>query len=205
MKSARLAPVVVSVLCALPACMSYEEEPPGPPRLPPQVTAEEMQQFVESQTPGAAHAKLEPLVGRFEAQVQQWSSPDQPPSASTGVLENSWALGKRFILSQYHGEEPGQSFEGLGLMGYDTTKKKYVGTWADSMSTALWPTGTGDVNDDGDAFTLSRVMNDPLTGLLIKIRDVTTIVDANHLTYEMFATYPGADEFKLLEVHYTRT
>jgi hypothetical protein len=185
--------------------MSYEEEPPAPTRLPPPVTEEEIQQFVESQTPGAAHGKLEPLVGRFEAHVLHWSSPDQPPSESTGVLENSWALGKRFILSQYHGEEMGQPFEGLGLMGYDTSKQKYVGNWADSMSTALWPTGSGDVNDDGDAFTLSRVMTDPLSGLLVKIRDVTTIVDANHLTYEMFATYPGADEFKLLEAHYTRT
>ena len=200
--------VLLTALCALPACASSDEQPPPPEGQLPPVTAEQQQSFeeyLETQAPGAKHQALEPLIGRFDAHVLHFNGPDQAPMESTGVVENTWTLGGRFVLSQYHGEVMGQPFEGMGLLGYDNQKQKYVGNWADSMATSLWPTATGDSNDDGNAITLSRVMADPMTGELIKIRDVTTIVDHDHITYEMFVTRPGADETKALEAHYTRT
>ena len=65
--------------------------------------------------------------------------------------------------------------------------------------------GGDDGSDDGTAITLSRVMTDQMTGDLIKVRDVTTIVDHDHITYEMYVTRPGAEESKAIEAHYTRT
>jgi hypothetical protein len=197
--------LVVAALFCLPACASTEEEPP--PGEGPAITAqqqEELEAFLESQAPGAQHEKLAPLIGRFDAHVLHWMTPDQPPSESTGVLENTWALGGLFVLSQYRGEELGRPFEGLGLLGYDTLRQKYVGNWADSMSSAPWPTGTGELIEEDDALTLSRVMTDPMTGQLIKVRDVTTFVDKDHILYEIFVTRPGADETKVLEAEYTR-
>jgi hypothetical protein len=196
---------VISV-CALLGCASGEEQAP-PPGAPPAMTPEQqqaMQAYLEQQAPGEHQAHLEPLVGHFNARVKQWEAPNQPPTESTGVLDNTWALGGRFVLSQYHGEELGMPFDGLGLLGYDTVLQKHVSNWADSMGTFLWPTATGECSDGGKVITLSRVMNDPMTGGLIKIRDVTTIVDHDHFTYEMYFTKPGADEFKMLEAHYVR-
>ena len=188
-------------------CASAEPQPPPPPAAPA-MTAEEQQAFedyLEAQKPGKHHAALEPLVGRFEAQVLHWAAPGQPPSSSSGVIENTWVLGGRFVLTRFQGESAGLPFEGLGLLGYDTVSQKYVGNWADSMGTFLWPTASGAFDDATDSITLSRVMTDPMTGGLVKIRDVTTIVDSDHITYEMFATHPGADEFKMLEARYVRS
>ena len=199
--------LVLAALFSLPACASAAEGQPPPPDEAPPVTPEQqmaVEDFLESQSPGEQHEKLAPLIGRFEARILHWISPDQAPSESSGVLENTWALGGLFVLSQYRGEELGRPFEGLGLLGYDTLRQKYVGNWADSMSSAPWPTATGDLLEDEDALTLSRVMTDPMTGQLIKIRDVTTFVDDDHITYEIFVTRPGADETKVLEAQYTR-
>ena len=207
MSIARPLAVLVTALCLLPACSSPSEEPLPPSQLPA-ITPEQQkafEEYLQTQEPGAKHQQLEPLIGRFDAHVLHFMGPDQPPMESSGTVDNTWALGGRFVLTQFHGEVMGQPFEGLGLLGYDNGKQKYVGNWADSLATGLWPTATGDSNDDGSAITMSRVMTDEMTGQLIKVRDVTTIVDHDHITYEMFITRPGTEESKALEAHYTRT
>ena len=201
---------VLLALCSLPACASSDEEQPPPPDGGPPITPDqqrELDDYLQSQSPGEHHEKLAPLIGRWDARVLHWMAPGQPPTESSGVLENTWALGGLFVLTQYRGEEMGRPFEGIGLLGYDNQRQKYVGNWADSMSSGLWPTATGDLGDaeNGDALTLSRVMTDPMTGQLIKVRDVTTLVDDDHITYEIFVTRPGQDEAKVLEAQYTRT
>lgn len=60
-------------------------------------------------------------------------------------------------------------------------------------------------SEGGDFITLSRVMTDPMIGGIVKIRDVTTIVDHDHTTHEMFAAHLGSEELELLEAHYVRT
>jgi hypothetical protein len=206
-RSSRQLGLPVLVLCALAGCASENdllERHSYPYSLTPE-QREALKDYPESQLPGEHHRNLDPLVGRFSATVTQWLEDGQPPMESTGVLENTWVLGGRFVQSLYRSDGPGPAFEGQGLLGYDTVRQRYVGNWADSMGTFLWPVGTGECSDDGKAFTLTRVMTDPMTGGLVKIRDVTTIVDDDHITYEMFATHPGTDEFKMLEAHYTRT
>lgn len=201
---------VAALACALCGCASsYESEPAPPPAAPsPDMTPEQQQaidDYLASQAPGDHHRHLEPLVGHFNATVLHWQAPGGPSVESTGVLDNTWALGGRFVLSQFRGEELGGPFEGMGLLGYDTVKQKHVSNWADSMGTFLWPTATGECSEGGDVITLTRVMTDPATGGLVKIRDVTTIVDHDHITYEMFATHPGSDEFRILEAQYVRS
>jgi hypothetical protein len=209
---------VLSMVCALGAalgCSSSEEQPPAygasgaageaetaPPT--PAETQAAMQAYLESQAPGEHHEHLAPLVGSFDAQVKHWMDPALPPEESTGVLENTWALGGRFVLSQFEGVELGQPFQGLGLLGYDTVKHKHVGTWADSMGTFVWPIATGECSDGGEVITMSRVMTDPMTGGLVKLRDVTSLADPDRITYEIFATHPGRDEVRMLQATYVR-
>jgi len=198
---------VLLLVGAASGCASSEAPPPSPLETHV-VTAEEEQAFrdyLERQQPGAQHHALEPLIGHFQAQVLHWMAPGQEPASSTGTLDNSWALGGRFVLSQFHGDAAEQPYEGMGLLGYDTVRERYVGNWADTMGTFLWPISSGDLDSGRNTLSMSRVMNDPLSGDLVLIRELTTIEDADHITYEMFVTHPGTDEYKTLEVHYVRT
>ena len=45
--------------------------------------------------------------------------------------------GGLWVLSKFEGDFGGMKFEGRGQFGYDPIKKKYVGTWIDSMSPTL--------------------------------------------------------------------
>ena len=44
--------------------------------------------------------------------------------------------GGLWVASTFQGDFGGMTFEGRGQFGYDPAKKKYVGTWIDSMSPA---------------------------------------------------------------------
>jgi len=46
-------------------------------------------------------------------------------------------LGGRFLMQNCRGTMFGQPYEGLGITGYDRFKKKFVGLWLDSLSTAI--------------------------------------------------------------------
>jgi len=57
-----------------------------------------------------------------------------PPEVSTGVETNT-LVGGLWLVSDFQGRWGSQPFHGHGTFGYDTSKKKYVGIWVDSMST----------------------------------------------------------------------
>jgi len=48
-------------------------------------------------------------------------------------------------------------------------------------------------------------MNDPVTGKPAKERMVTTVIDDNHHTFEMYGTPPGGKkEMKMMSIDYMR-
>jgi hypothetical protein len=53
-----------------------------------------------------------------------------------GTMVYKMELGGLWLTSNFEGEFGGMKFTGKGIDGYDPMKKKYVGTWVDSMSTA---------------------------------------------------------------------
>jgi hypothetical protein len=86
--------------------------------------------------PGPEHKVLEKDVGVWDASVEELT-PGAPPRVSKGVETNTMACGGLWLISEFKGEMMGKPFEGRGITGYDASKKKYVGTWVDGLSTAL--------------------------------------------------------------------
>ena len=73
--------------------------------------------------------------GTWDATVKSYNSgPDAEPSVSKGTEVNTLMHGGLWLLSKFEGDFGGEKFEGRGQFGYDPIKKKYVGTWIDSMS-----------------------------------------------------------------------
>ena len=63
--------------------------------------------------------------------------------------------------------------------------------------------GTADAS--GKVITWIGTMNDPVTGKPTKERMVTTMIDTDHHTFEMFGTPPGAKkEMKMMTIDYVR-
>lgn len=172
----------------------------------PQMTAEqkaEMETYMKFATPGEAHKLLQVFVGSFDATTTMWQAPGAPPQVSKGTSENTWVLGGRWVQQSFKGDVMGMPFEGIGYTGYDNFKKKYVGTWVDSMSTMLMvSTGTADAS--GKIFKATSTVDDVLTGKPTTVREVTRVINADKQVMEMYGADKSGKEFKMMEIVYTR-
>lgn len=172
-----------------------------------------MQEWQATMQPGAAHAKLEPLVGEWETTTKMWwGGPNSEASESHGSAKNEWILGKRFVLSQYQsemklpgpdGKEVSMPFEGVGVTGYDNYRKMYTSGWIDSMGTAM-SISKGSVGPAGKVFRFYGEMDEPMLGVIGRVvKSETKLVDNDHYTFSIFDLHAGED-YKVLEVTYTR-
>jgi Protein of unknown function (DUF1579) len=175
---------------------SKGKKPSGPPD-----EKAMMEMMQKAGTPGEAHKKLDAVVGTFDATVKMWMDPSKPPDVSTGVSENKWVLGDRFVEMQYTGTFMGQPFTGIGYQGYDNTTKKYVGTWMDSASTGMMMS-TGGMT--GNTMTTTAMVADPMTGKMCKITDKVVVTDNDHHMMEMWGPDPTGKNYKMMEITYIR-
>ena len=161
-----------------------------------------MEAWAKVATPGEAHKWLEPVVGTWDAKITMWMTPGAPPQESTGTSENKWVLGGRFVEQRYEGNFMGQPFSGVGYTGYDNYKKKYIGTWMDTMGTMMM-ISQGDAA--GKTLTMTSTMDDIMKGKTVTVKSEIKIVAPDHHVMEMWGPDPktGAP-FKTMEIHYIR-
>ena len=160
-----------------------------------------MEKWIQVATPGAGHRWLEPLVGAWDARITLWMAPGAPPQESTGTSENKWVLGGRYVEQRYEGTFMGQPFSGIGYTGYDNYKKKYVGTWMDTMGTMVM-VSQGDVT--GQSLSMTSTIDDIMAGKPANVKSEIKILGPDHLVMEMWGPDPSGKPFKTMEIHYTR-
>ncbi len=165
------------------------------------MTPEMMAKWAEIATPGDNHKALDGMVGNWTAVSKWWVAPDTEPMVSTGTCTNSWVLGGRYIMTTFNGDMMGQPFEGLGLMGYDNYKQKYIQIWMDSMST-MWMTSEGTMS--GNTCTLNSEFDDFMTGKKSRMRQEVKVIDNDHHVLNMYGFTPDGKEFQMGEITYTR-
>jgi hypothetical protein len=151
------------------------------------------------------HKLLKKDVGVWEAEMKTWmEGPDKEPMVSKGV-ERTHAVGDYWIVSTYEGDFAGQTFVGHSQMGYDPAKKKFIGTWIDSMSTSLAQMD-GTYDEATQELTMVMTMLDPATGKDTKAKTVSKYIDDNTRQFTMYMETPGVGEgwMKSMEVTYKK-
>ena len=88
-------------------------------------------------------------------------------------------------------------FHGHAVMGYETHRKRYIGTWADSSGSVLVTT-TGTCSKDGKVTTMIGKGYDPMQKREITYKQVYRIKDANTRTYHMYDVQ-GENEKLIME------
>ncbi len=163
-----------------------------------------MQAYAAAAAPGAAHAMLAKGAGRWDATVKSWQDPAGEPMVSTGTEEAEMIFGGRYLKSHFRGSMMGQPYEGLGTMGYDNGKKKYVGTWFDSMGTGIM-SYEGDYDAQKKELVCHGSYVDPVMGMESKVRLVTRFIGDDQHVFEFWGPAPGSDlEVKWMEISYAR-
>lgn len=163
-----------------------------------------MEALQKAASPGAQHQRLKAMAGTFDTVTRMWMAPDKPPQESKGKAENRMILDGRFLQQDYKGSFMGQPFAGVGLTGYDNLKKKYVGSWVDSMGTSL-SVLEGSEDPSGKVLTMSMRTTDPTSGKEVESRTVTRIESEAKHVFEVYDKLPTGKEVKTMEIVYTRS
>jgi hypothetical protein len=131
-------------------------------------------------TPTQGHAWLQKFTGEWTTESKANMGPDQPPMQCSGTL-SSRKLGGFWVLNEMKGDMAGAPMTGVQTIGYDEGKKKYVGTWVDSMSAFMWQY-EGNVDQSGKVLTLDaegpNFMGD---GKLTKFQDIYEFKSADEI------------------------
>ncbi len=102
--------------------------------------------------PTQEHAWLHKFTGEWTTQIETSMAPDQPTMQCSGTL-SSRQIGGFWVLNEMKGDMGGSPMVGIQTIGYDEAKKKYVGTWVDSMTAFMWKY-EGSVDPAGQTLTL---------------------------------------------------
>jgi hypothetical protein len=171
-----------------------------------------MQQMMELAKLNENHKMLASTAGTWSFVVKSWMDGDtsKKPEESKGTAVRKSMMDGRYMAMDVTGnmEMPGadgkkksMTFRGHGMEAYDNVKKKFVGTWMDSMGTGIMMT-EGDYDPSTKAITSTGEF-EMMPGMKQKIREVVTFVDKDHMKFEWFEDRSGK-EMKTMEINYTR-
>jgi len=96
-------------------------------------------------------------IGEWNVEIKAWDSADGDPVVTKGT-ESTRMFGGYWTVTNFNGNMMGLDFKGHGTYGYDTKKKKYVGTWIDSLGPYMMQM-VGDY--DKETQTLTMVGDSP--------------------------------------------
>lgn len=162
-----------------------------------------MQYMTKYGPPGPEHKFLEPLVGTWTAKTKMWMDANDPPIESDGILTRRAILGGRFVQEDYSGNMMGQQFQGIGTMGYDRAKGKYVATWIDNMNTAIMDS-KGKYDESAKSFTFKSNETCPITNQPVEMRDIVQIISPDEQKMTMYRKMGDSPEMKCMEITLTR-
>ena len=152
--------------------------------------------------PSADHERLDVLAGtwRFDKVT---TMPGRPPERSTGVSENRWILGDRYLECRAREGEGAAASEHSLVYGFDLGRRTY-------FSLTMSSRGTSYRNLEGfydePARSLVLLGRDPGDGRAPgpKIRQVVRIDSPERHVLELFLVVPGRLPQKVTEITYTR-
>lgn len=152
--------------------------------------------------PGPEHKLLHEDAGVWDATVEVFPAPGAPAMTSKGVETNTIGCGGLCLITDFKGEMgPGLPFVGHGVATWDTAKKKYVGSWTDSMSGGL---AIGESTYDAETRTVSGSMTGPdASGAMMKMRSVVEYKGGTRV-FSLYAPGPDGKETVTMRITYMK-
>jgi hypothetical protein len=141
------------------------------------VGAQQPPQFPQ---PTKEHELLKKFVGEWESTAEAVAGPNMPAMTCKGRSTGKM-LGGFWVVIEGETDMMGMKVKALQTIGYDPEKKKYVGTWVDSMVNHKWDYD-GTVDADGKKLTfLAEGPNFMADGKMTKFRDTYEFKSPDHI------------------------
>lgn len=173
---------------------------------PPDSTAqaEMMKAWQDFATPGPEHKWMNGHAGTWVCDsVAQWIDPSQPPAYSKATDVVSVAMNGLYQMSDFSTNMMGMEMKGLGIMGYDKMKKKFVLSWIDNLGSGIVRM-EGVYDEAGKTLTLTGKQSDPAMKKETDMRQVMKFHDDDSYTMTMYGTAHDGKEAKFMEGTFKR-
>lgn len=217
MRTRTIVCVTAALAFALPFAMQSarsQQDPAALQQPTPEQMGQMMKEWMAMMSPGPMHKELAKKVGKWDTTTKTWwAGPSGPPTETKGTSKITSVLSGRFIHEHFTGTMPmpdpatGQmkdhAHEGMGMTGYDNYRNLFVGTWSDSMSTAIL-TMRGTMPPGSKTLTMYGEMDEPqmkMTGRTVKYE--TRFVDDDNYVFTIYDLAAGPD-YKVFEITYKR-
>ena len=181
----------------LAASALAQEKPKKIPDIPPPGAMP-----ARCRSPVPEHAVLKEQAGVWDATVESFMAPGQPPMLSKGV-ETGTMVGDFWLVSDFKTRDDGRSRSpGTARSATIPAKKKYVSTWVDSMTPSL---SLGESDYDPATRTFTGGSTDSTTRASpTKIKAVTVWKDPATRVFTMSLKGPDGKEMTAMRITYTR-
>lgn len=185
---------------------------PGRPNMPPPQPDRDTppsrpgQPGMDSQRvgqPGEQHKAIDWMEGMWTATATQWRSEGAEPMEFQGMLNSQWVLDGRFLRNEFKSQKEGTAFQGLSYIGFNSATDEYEGTWMDTTSTQL-AHSTGHYSKETNTLTMHGEFTDQQTKRKVETRTEARMESPDRWTWEMYNKPEGGDEFKSLQVVFTK-
>ena len=204
MRNLRFILIGVIVMASFAGSLLAADHPQQSTEHPGQMSeADMMKAYTAAATPGAEHAMLAKSAGKWKVAMQTWIDPSASPMTSEGTEVSEMVLGGRFVQSSFNGSGPVGPFTGLRLFGYDNVKKKYCGTWSDTMGTGIMYY-EGDYNPQTKEIVCHGDFVDAATGMTTTAKLVSRTISDDEHEFEFWSPGPDGKDVKRMQMHYTR-
>lgn len=150
--------------------------------------------------PGPEQEILKKDVGVWDATIELVMQPGGKPEITKGTSTNT-LVGGLWLVEDFKGEMFGMPYHGHSVLGYDAAKKKYVGTWVDSMSPGL--TSIEGTVDPKTKVMTSTVEGPCPDGSHMKAKS-TTEWKGDTRVFTMFSPESEGESFAMMKITYTR-
>ncbi|WP_435018718.1 DUF1579 family protein [Tundrisphaera sp. TA3] len=151
--------------------------------------------------PGPEHEVLRKDVGVWDATIELTMEPGGKPEVTRGTATNTM-VGGFWLVEDFQGEMFGKPFHGHSITGWDASRKKYVGTWVDSMSPGFSAV-VGTVDPKTHAMHATVEGPSPQGGAM-KMRSTTEWKGDGTRVFTMFSPEGQGEEFAMMKITYKR-
>ncbi|MCU7617513.1 DUF1579 domain-containing protein [Chryseobacterium sp. PBS4-4] len=161
--------------------------------------------WMDYATPGDMQKMLAKSDGNWSGETTMWMENGGKPMTSKSETTNKMMYDGRYQISNHKGNMMGMPFEGMSILAYDNSKKKFISTWIDNMGTGIMNM-EGDWNPSTKSIEFKGKMTDPSRpGKDCNVREVFTFIDDNTQKMEMYGPdSKTGKEFKTMEIKFVK-
>jgi hypothetical protein len=152
--------------------------------------------------PGPEQAVFKMDEGTWDAVVEIAAQPGMAAQKSKGVEVSTIGCGGLCLITDFKGNMMGTPFHGHGVSVWDAAKKKYVGSWTDSMSPGL---AIAESTYDPAKKMMTGTMEGPdMSGRVTKSQSTVEYSTPTTRVMRMYAPGPDGKDIEVMKISYTK-